>query len=61
MISVKKIPMDSTVPEFWNVYAMPDPAPRWPGGRLFMMPARFGEVNSPMPIPFSNMTRANCQ
>ena len=26
-----------------------------------MMAARFGEVNSPMPIPFSSKMSANCQ
>jgi hypothetical protein len=42
MIRVKKIPIDSTVAEFWKVAVIPDPAPRLSGGRLFMIAARFG-------------------
>ena len=61
MISEKKIPMDSTVAEFWNVALMPAPTPRWPGGRLFMMPARLGDANSPMPMPLSSRMPANSQ
>ena len=61
MISVKKIPMDSTMAEFWNVALMPPPTPRCSGGRLFMIPARFGEANSPIPIPLSKRMPANCQ
>ena len=55
------MPMDSTMDEFWNVVAIPDPAPRRSAGRLFMMAARFGEANRPMPIPFSSKMSANCQ
>ena len=61
MISVKKMPMDRTMAEFWNVALMPAPTPRWSGGRLFMMPARLGEANRPMPMPFSSRISANCQ
>jgi hypothetical protein len=61
MISVKKMPMDKTVAEFWNVEAMPAPTPRRSGGRLFMIPARLGEANRPIPIPFSSRMTANCQ
>src|SRR5262249_35584791 len=61
MMRVKKIPMDKTVPEFWKVVLMPAPAPWRCGGRLFMIAARFGEANSPMPAPLSRRTRANCQ
>ena len=61
MISVKKMPIDSTMAEFWNVALMPAPTPRRSGGRLFMIPARFGEANSPMPMPLSNRMTANCQ
>ena len=31
---------------------MPDAAPRWSGGTLFMMPVMFGAENRPMPMPF---------
>ena len=60
MISVKKMPMDRTMAEFWNVALMPAPTPR-SGGRLFMIPARLGEANRPMPMPFSSRISANCQ
>ena len=55
------MPIDSTVAEFWNVAAMPAPAPRWLGGMLFMIPARFGEENRPMPTPLSTRIAANAQ
>ena len=61
MISVKKMPMDRTMAEFWNVALMPAPTPRRSGGRLFMIPARLGEANRPMPMPFSSRISANCQ
>ena len=41
------MPIESTIAEFWKVVLMPAPAPRWPGGRLFMIAARLGEANSP--------------
>ena len=53
------MPIESTIAEFWKVAAMPAPAPRWRGGRLFMIPARLGEANSPMPIPFRSSSSAN--
>ena len=59
IISEKKIPTDSTWAEFWNVWFMPPPAPRSPGGRLFMIAARFGEANIPIAIPFISSTSAN--
>ena len=61
MISEKKIPMDSTMAEFWNVALIPAPTPRCSGGRLFMMPARFGDANRPMPMPLSSRMPANSQ
>ena len=61
MISVKKMPMDRTMAEFWNVALMPAPTPRRSGGRLFMIPARLGEANRPMPMPFISRISANCQ
>src|ERR1700722_16809470 len=43
----KKIPMESTWAEFMKVAFMPAPAPRWSGGRLFMMAIWLGEKNIP--------------
>ena len=40
IMSVKKIPIESTWAEFWNVVVIPDPAPRWSAGRLFITAAR---------------------
>ena len=59
IISVKKIPIDSTWAEFWNVWFMPPPAPRSDGGRLFMTAARLGEANIPIDTPLRNSTAAN--
>ena len=61
MISVKNTPIESTMAEFWNVALMPAPTPRRSGGRLFMIPARLGEANRPMPMPLSSRMAANCQ
>ena len=33
IISVKTTPIDTAVPEFWNVARMPEAAPRSPAGR----------------------------
>ena len=46
---------------FWKVAFMPAPAPRDVAGRLFMISARFGEVNRPMPMPEISRTAANAQ
>ena len=46
---------------FWNVAFMPAPAPREFAGRLFMISARFGEVNRPMPMPETSSTAAKAQ
>jgi hypothetical protein len=55
------MPIDSTMAEFWKVADMPAPTPRWSAGSEFMMPARFGEANRPMPMPLSARIAANCQ
>ncbi len=55
------MPIDSTVAEFWKVAAIPAPAPRWRGGMEFMIPARLGEENMPMPTPLSTRIAANAQ
>ena len=59
MIRVKKMPMDSTMAEFWKVVAIPAPAPRSFGGRLFMIPAWLGEAKSPMESPYNPNMSAN--
>ena len=50
-MSEKKIPIESTRAEFWNVVAIPAPAPRRLAGRLFMMPAWLGDANRPIAEP----------
>ena len=59
MISVKKIPIDSTWAEFWNVVFIPDPEPRCCGGRLFITAARFGEPKAAIISPVANSSTAN--
>ena len=59
IISEKKIPTDSTWAEFWKVWFMPPPAPRSPGGRLFITAARLGEANMPIEMPLMNRIAAN--
>ena len=59
IISEKKMPMDSTNPEFWNVASMPEAAPRCLAGTLFMMAAALGAENSPMPTPAMKISRPN--
>ena len=59
IMSVKKIPIESTWAEFWKVWFMPPPAPRSPAGRLFITPARLGEAKRPIEIPFNASTAAN--
>ena len=38
---------------------MPPPAPRSPGGKLFITAARLGDANNPIEIPSNNSTAAN--
>ena len=59
IISEKKTPTESTWAEFWKVWFMPPPAPRSPGGRLFITAARLGEANNPIEIPSHSSTAAN--
>ena len=54
IMSVKKIPIESTWAEFWNVLFMPPPAPRCCAGRLFITAARFGAANAPIESPMSS-------
>ena len=61
IISEKKIPIDSDMPEFWKVDRMPEATPRCRAGTLLMMAEVFGEANKPLPIPLQKMIRANAQ
>ncbi len=58
-MSEKKMPIESTSAEFWKVVAMPAPAPRRLAGRLFMIPAWFGEAKRPIPSPTMSSRRLN--
>ena len=53
---MKKMPIESTWAEFWNVWFIAPPAPRSARGRLFITAARLGEANSPIEPPISNRT-----
>ena len=57
IISVKKIPIESTWAEFWNVWFIAPPAPRCSGGRLFMTAARLGDANMPIASPAARGSR----
>ena len=46
------------MPVFWNVARMPEAAPRWRAGTLFMIPVVLGAANRPMPTPLSSSSRA---
>ena len=37
IINEKNTPIDNTIPVFWNVARIPDAAPRWLAGTLFMI------------------------
>ena len=41
------MPIDSDEPALKNVPRMPEAAPRWPAGTLFMIAVVFGAENSP--------------
>src|ERR1700744_9519 len=59
--SEKKMPIDSDMPEFWNVDRMPDAAPRWWAGTEDMIAAVFGAANRPEPTPLPKISSANTQ
>jgi hypothetical protein len=61
IMSEKKAPMDSAVPEFWKVARMPDATPRWPAGTLLIIDEALGAANMPLPIPFAARSRAKIQ
>src|ERR1700729_2180590 len=59
--SEKKMPIDSDMPEFWNVDRMPDAAPRWWAGTEDMIAAVLGDANRPEPTPLPKISSANPQ
>ena len=61
IISEKKMPIESTIEVFWNVVLIPPPTPRRLAGREFMIAARLGEANSPIPKPLAKRAAANIQ
>src|SRR5258708_30219743 len=61
IISEKKMPIDSDMPEFWNVARMPEAAPRCLAGTLLMIAEELGEANRPEPSPLQKMISANSQ
>ena len=61
IISEKKTPMESAVPEFWKVERIPDAAPRWDRGTLPMIDEELGAANMPTPMPLMRMSTANVQ
>src|SRR5215472_91035 len=61
IISEKKTPMDSDMPEFMNVERMPEAAPRYLAGTLLMIADVFGDANRPEPSPLHKMISANSQ
>src|SRR5258708_30734487 len=61
IISEKKNPIDSDMPEFMKTERMPDAAPRCSAGTLLMIDDVFGEANRPEPMPFQKMMSPNTQ
>src|ERR1700678_1224630 len=61
IIRLKKMPIESDMPEFWKVDRMPDAEPRWLAGTALMIAAVLGEANRPDPTPLPKMSSANIQ
>ena len=61
MISVKKMPMDRDIPEFWKVDRMPEAEPRCRAGTALMIAEVLGEANRPEPIPLPKSSSAKIQ
>jgi hypothetical protein len=57
----KNTPIDSAVPEFWNVERIPEATPRCRAGTLPMIEEELGVANMPLPIPFAAMSTAKAQ
>ncbi len=58
IISEKNRPIDTTKPALAKTARMPDAAPRWLAGTLFMIAAALGELNSPDPRPARSRKKA---
>ena len=58
IMTEKNTPIDTAVPEFWNVERMPEAAPRCRAGTLPMIEEELGAANIPLPIPFAAMSTA---
>jgi hypothetical protein len=61
IISVNTTPMDTAVPEFWNVARIPEAAPRARAGTLPMIADVLGELNMPRPMPLTATSSAKAQ
>ena len=61
IMRLKKMPIDSTMPPFWNVARMPDACPRSSAGTEFMMAVVLGGTNTPMPTPLRKRSTAKAQ
>jgi hypothetical protein len=57
-LSVKKRPIDSSMPALLKVTRMPDATPRSRAGTEFMIEAVLGEANNPMAMPLTSITTA---
>ena len=57
----KNTPVDTAVPEFWNVERIPEATPRYLAGTLLMIEEVLGAANMPLPIPLAAMSTANAQ
>ena len=61
VISEKKTPIDSAIPEYWNVDRIPDATPRSAAGTLSMIEEVFGAENMPCPMPVeAHQARTGC-
>src|SRR5260221_11392224 len=61
IISEKKMPIDSDMPEFWNVERIPEAAPRELAGTALMIAEVVGQGDKPDPSPLPKMISANAQ
>src|SRR6202034_3751871 len=59
MTSVKKIPIEIAVPEFWKVERIPEATPRSEAGTLPMIDEELGEANIPLAAPIRASSSAN--
>ena len=57
----KNTPVDTAVPEFWNVERIPEATPRYWAGTLLMIDDVLGAANMQLPIPLAAISTANAQ